>query len=199
VFFGLKHDQNSIQNRQGVLFFIVLNQSFGPLFSAVLLFHEEKPLFIRERASRTYRVLPYYLSRSLAETPWQLLFPIIFGCIVYWMIQLNPGADKFFFFLLVLITHFFTAQGIGLILSASTPSVAIAQAIAPVIVILLMLFGGFYLNSADLWPGIKWIQYISFITYAYRAICINEFSGFLFIFIIIFIYNTLHERKWRPF
>eukprot|EP00123_Amoebidium_parasiticum_P015471 comp22988_c0_seq1/m.36596 comp22988_c0_seq1/g.36596 ORF comp22988_c0_seq1/g.36596 comp22988_c0_seq1/m.36596 type:complete len:647 (-) comp22988_c0_seq1:242-2182(-) len=180
VFWQFGDDQNSIQNRTGALFFITLNQSFGPMFSAMLLFHNEKPIFLRERAAGAYRVSAYYLAKSFAETPVEIFFPIIFGTITYWMLGLQASAAKFFFFLLTLVTHHFTSQGIGLLLSAATPSIQVGQAVGPVLIVLLMLFGGFYLNSDDIWVGFKWIEYISFITYTFRALVINEFEGLTF-------------------
>eukprot|EP00121_Abeoforma_whisleri_P016568 Awhi_evm2s15198 len=69
VFYGLGYDQNGVQNRLGVLFFVTLMQSFGPIIGKVILFHLEKALFIRERTAGVYRVSTYYLAKSSAEFP----------------------------------------------------------------------------------------------------------------------------------
>jgi len=180
VFFHLGHGQSSIQSRSGALFFITLNQTFGPLIGSIILFHLEKSLFMRERSSGTYRVLPYYISRAFAEFPVQIWFPIVFSLIVYWMIDLNSRVDRVLFFMLTLCVHFLTSQSLGLLISAITPSVQVGQGIAPVIVIVFMLFGGFFLNTANVWVGFVWIEYISFIGYTFKALAVNEYAGMTF-------------------
>lgn len=180
VFFGLGNDQNSIQNRTGALFFVSINNCFTALTMASSLFHSEKQVFQRERAAGNYRVSAYYLSKSLSELPVQIFFPIIYTCIVYYMIGFNPSASCFFTFMLVLIVMVLTAQSLGVLISAVSPTFAVAQAIMPFVMILFMLFGGFYLNSANVWPGFYWIKYISFIYYGFQALTVNEYTGLTF-------------------
>eukprot|EP00123_Amoebidium_parasiticum_P016521 comp23474_c1_seq1/m.39234 comp23474_c1_seq1/g.39234 ORF comp23474_c1_seq1/g.39234 comp23474_c1_seq1/m.39234 type:complete len:630 (-) comp23474_c1_seq1:172-2061(-) len=180
IFFGLNDDQNSILNRAGILFFICLILGFGPSLAAIQLFHGEKAVFLRERSGGVYQVLPYYLSKSVAEFPFQIFFPIFFACVVYWMVDFNNLAERFIFFIVGCICQYFTTQGIGIALSAATPTPDIAAAVAPVIVVFFGLFGGFFLNSKDLWSGFVWIQKISFMYYIWRALMVNEFEGLYF-------------------
>ena len=44
-------------------------------------------------------------------------------------------------------------------------------------IIIIMLFGGFYINVTSLWIGFAPIEYMSFIKYAYAALVVNEFTG----------------------
>lgn len=70
----------------GVLFFSILNQSILGTIGVLQVFPLEMPIFIREYGSRAYRVDTYFLGRTLAELPFQVLFPALFGTIVYWMV-----------------------------------------------------------------------------------------------------------------
>ena len=89
-------------------------------------------------------------------------------------------ASRFFVFTLMMLTVILTAQSFGIFLSAISPSLAIAQMLAPTITVLLMLFGGFYLNMDNIFAGFKWIEIFSFMQYCYTALMINEFEGLEF-------------------
>jgi len=147
IFYRLGYDQKNVQDRSGVLFFMMLNQAMGALFGSMVVFlNSEKPVFMRERGSKTYRVSSYYLGKSLAEIPNQIFFPILFGAIAYWICNLNPAVDRFFMYLLILICVNITAQSLGMLIATIAPSPDVANALAPIITTLLMLFGGLYIN-----------------------------------------------------
>jgi len=43
--------------------------------------------------------------------------------------------------------------------------------------VILLLFGGFYVNKDTIPDALSWIEYISHIQWAFTALCINEFEG----------------------
>lgn len=61
------------------------------------------------------------------------------------------------------------SASIGFVLSAISPSVVVANAIGPPILIILVLFGGFYINVSSLPVGSDWVQYISFIAWGFKV------------------------------
>jgi len=63
------------------------------------VFQTEKAIFMREKQSSLYTTLPFYLSKLIGEFPIQMLPPFIYGAIAYWMVNLNPQADRFFIFM----------------------------------------------------------------------------------------------------
>jgi ABC-type multidrug transport system ATPase subunit len=180
VFFGVNNGPTGVQNRVGAIFFIILNQTFSTLFPVLNVFPSEITVFKRERASRMYRVSTYYLSRNIADLPVQFILPIIFSSIVYWMIGFRATAGAFFTFIAFTIIIVFASQSLGLAISAASPNITVANIIAPLIVIVFALFGGFYSNTQSFWGGISWIQYISFINYAFKGLMQNEFKGLVF-------------------
>ena len=58
-----------VQNIRGLLFFYVMNTSFSAIFGSINIFSQERPVFIRERLSNTYRTSAYYMGRSFAYLP----------------------------------------------------------------------------------------------------------------------------------
>ena len=153
---GREYDQKSSRDREGVLFFVTLNQAFIALQTTVLLFHSEKQVFNRERNAGAYRVSSYFTAKTLADTPLSLGSSLLHCIILYFMVGLNvTSGAQFFIFILFLLINIATAQSFGIMISAASPSLPVAQALAPTITILLMLFGGFYLNTDSIWVGFR--------------------------------------------
>ena len=44
-------------------------------------------------------------------------------------------------------------------------------------VLVIMLFGGFYVNSDRIPIGVRWIKYLSFLYWGYGALLVNEYRG----------------------
>jgi hypothetical protein len=53
----------------------------------------ERPTFLREYANGMYGVTAYYLAKSTADLPFQIIYPCIVTTIIYWMVRsLTPSA-----------------------------------------------------------------------------------------------------------
>jgi ABC-type multidrug transport system permease subunit len=52
----------------------------------------------------------YFIAQTILEIPIIIVESIVFGVIMYWMCGLNPEANRFIYFLLMLIVyaHLFT-------------------------------------------------------------------------------------------
>jgi ABC-type multidrug transport system permease subunit len=63
------------------------------LMGTILVFQQERPVFLREQANKMYSVTAYYLAKILIETPILALTPMIFALIVYFGIGLTITAS----------------------------------------------------------------------------------------------------------
>uniref|UniRef100_A0A6B2L0A8 ABC transporter domain-containing protein n=1 Tax=Arcella intermedia TaxID=1963864 RepID=A0A6B2L0A8_9EUKA len=179
IYFGIKLDQKSIQNRMGAIFFIITNQAFGG-FPLLSLFLEERELFKRERAGGLYNALPYYLAKLLTELPILLFYPIFFSSIAYWMIGFRPEADKFFMFCLSIIVMNFTTSSLFVLVGSIVPNIQLANVFAPLVLVLFMIFGGFFLNADNIPSYYVWLKYLSFFKWTYEVLLVNEMKGLHF-------------------
>jgi len=169
----------AIQGRTGVLFFVMINTAFAQSFT-VGMFIEERSLVNRERASGIYSIGPYFISRSLIDTPFQIIQTILFSAIMYWMSGLNPAADRFFIYLAICIANTLCAAGFFSLIAAVSPNTEVGNILSPVTTVLLFLFAGYYLNANSIPDWWIWIYWISYFRYSYPAMLINEFSGSTF-------------------
>lgn len=190
IFFGLilgalysesGYNQKSIQDRTGLLFFLTINQTFGNMIGVLNSFTNEKVVVERERASNSYHVSAFYLSKFFAEIPFNMLGPIFTGSIVFWMAGLGAGSVmNFVVFLLMLIAIGFVAIGLGMIIACLAPDVETAISLGPISVVLMILFGGFYINIESLPVWLQWVQYLSLMRFAFEGLAKNEFDSVTF-------------------
>jgi hypothetical protein len=59
------------------------------------VFCAELPVFLREHFNGMYRVDVYFLSKILAEVPVFAALPLIFTCVTYYLVGLNPNVLRF--------------------------------------------------------------------------------------------------------
>lgn len=166
-----------VQDELGILFFVCIFSAFGAMFQALNTFPTDRAVVNRERASKMYHVMPYYVARFICDMPTRVGQGLLFGCIVYWIVGLNPAASAFFVFCALLIVEGLAAQGFGICISAVCPNEKVAFAIAPAITIVLILVGGFYVNQDAIPVWISWLKYLSHLYWAYMGLTINNFAG----------------------
>lgn len=152
-----------IQNRFGALFFMVLHVAFLAL-SSLPTWHEDRLLFVRERASGVYGTAAYFLSVVAFDfLPLRLAPPLAFAGLAYWMIGLNTSSLLHpLRFLLAMALGNTTASSLSLAIGAATESTAVANLVGSLAMLGSMLLGGFLLSRQQL-PG--WLQVASRLSY----------------------------------
>ncbi|XP_045170130.2 protein white-like [Mercenaria mercenaria] len=177
IYLQLDVDQEGVQNINGVLFLIVTNMTMSNLFGVLNSFPLETPIFLREYATGLYRVDIYFLCKSLAELPLYTIIPVMFCAITYWMVGLYATVEAFLVFTGVILLVANTSVSFGYIVSAAANSVSTALVIASTVMIPLLMFGGFFLNSESIPVYFIWLEYLSWFNYAYELIAINQWDN----------------------
>ena len=166
-----------VKNRMGATFFIVTNQVMANL-SAIELFLKERVLFIHENASGYYHVSTYFIAKLACDLiPLRTIPSILFSCIVYFMIGFQHTVEKFFIFYFAIFITTTCGAAFCFLLSASVEVFAIANLLAAMAFVLMMVFGGFLVEISSVVDFLSWIKWISIFRYSINIININEFSG----------------------
>ena len=63
--------------------------AFNSIQNIILIFPDERPVFLREVNNNMYSVSAYFFGKVIAELPASILTPVIYGCIVYFSIGLS--------------------------------------------------------------------------------------------------------------
>jgi len=177
VWFRMPETEATINDRVGNLFFSCIFWGFFTMLSATYAFPTEKAVIRKDRSSGAYRLSAYFLAKSTAEIPLDVIYPIVWGSIVYWLVGLNPNIDRFFIYLFLLVTNVLLAQSFGLAISVAVMNVQKATVLASVVMLASLMVAGFYVATENLPSWIRWVQYLSFIVYSFAALMLNEFNG----------------------
>lgn len=159
VYLRMPRDQDSIQNRTGIIFFSAMNASFGAPIGVSQAIPKELRVVRRERAANMYGVLPYYLAVFTASLPLELIPGIFFSTVLYFMANLRPGGQFFLIYTGVQMLHYFVGCALGMVISASITDVALAPQIAPAITVLFLLFAGYLINDDSIPQWLMWLKY----------------------------------------
>jgi ABC-type multidrug transport system permease subunit len=92
----MKGTLEGVVNRNGCLYFILLGITFNATQTIILLFPEERPVFLREISNKMYTVSSYFFGKLIAEIPGTIVVPIMNSSIVYYYLGFNTNtSDKF--------------------------------------------------------------------------------------------------------
>jgi len=167
----------SVRDVIGVLFFVNIQQSFNAQNTVLRLFPTERALMQRERGCGTYRMLPYFLAKSAGDLVAVFVLPVGYAVIIYFSVGLRRELGSFLWYLLLSLTTVFTGQSLGLLVSIAVPDLALANCVSFVLVLFIMLFGGFYVNVDRIPEWISGVRYASYMYWAFSGMVINEFGG----------------------
>jgi ABC-type multidrug transport system permease subunit len=90
-------------------------------------------------------VTSYLFAKFITEIPFNVTPPFLFAIISYWIIGLNPLAERFVNFFLIVMYYALTAITLGMAVGAIVPNVDAATALGTPCMIIAILFGGYYM------------------------------------------------------
>lgn len=178
IYLRIDHSEKTgVKNRLGVIFFVVTNQIMGNL-SAIELFLKERVLFIHENASGYYHVSTYFIAKLVCDLiPLRIIPSILFSVLVYFMIGFQATVEKFFVFYLGILSTTLCGSAFCFLLSASVEVFGIANLLAALAFVLMMVFGGFLVEISSIVSFLSWIKWVSIFRYSSNILTINEFDG----------------------
>lgn len=179
--FYLKTDNNytqdDVMNINGCIFFAIVSLSLDSIFPILNVFPSEVPIFVREYGSKLYRVDIYYLSKIIVEIPIHIINPALFMTILYWMSGLVYEKIQYLTAIGISVLVANAAAGFGYVISAGAPSITAALALAPLLLMPLMMNGGFFLNNRTVPVYFLWLKYSSWFMYSNELMILNQWAN----------------------
>ncbi|KAK7345195.1 hypothetical protein VNO77_15769 [Canavalia gladiata] len=162
------NNPRDLQDQAGLLFFIAVFWGFFPVFTAIFTFPQERAMLSKERAADMYRLSAYFLARTTSDLPLDLILPVLFLLVVYFMAGLRLSLGPFFLTILTVFLCIVAAQGLGLAIGATLMDLKRATTLASVTVMTFMLAGGFFVQRVPIF--FSWIRYMSFNYHTYKLL-----------------------------
>eukprot|EP01018_Ginkgo_biloba_P026515 Gb_28917 [translate_table: standard] len=148
--------QQDVMNAMGSMFGAVLFIGVNNASSVQPVVDVERTVFYREKAAGMYSPLPYAFAQVLIEVPYIFAQSVIYGALVYSMIQFDWTAVKFFWFFFIMFFTFLYFTYYGMMTVALTPNANIAAIVSSAFYGIWMLFCGFLIPRLKIPVWWRW-------------------------------------------
>jgi ABC-type multidrug transport system ATPase subunit/branched-subunit amino acid transport protein len=163
----MPYTENTVMDRAGFIFFFMTFWFFMTLFQGMMQFLPERTIILKERASGSYRLSAYFLSKTISELPIRLSLPFLYLVISFPMSSLAPTVKTFFEVVGVQLLSALAGESIGVFIGTITLDYEKAMVIATLVSMILMLTGGYFVQNLPTF--VHWIRFISPFKYSYDS------------------------------
>ncbi|KAL4512260.1 hypothetical protein ABPG72_005262 [Tetrahymena utriculariae] len=166
-----------INDRNGIMFMDMMNNFMNAMMGIIISYPSERLVFLKEENCKMYTPLAYFLGKFITEFFMNLLLPLLYGSIIYYMVGYSTQEEsQFWIYIATLVLLSFCGSGVGLTIGVMFQDVRTSTAITPAFVLPLILFCGMFKQRTDYASWIGWIQYVSPFSYAFECLIRNEYK-----------------------
>jgi ABC-type multidrug transport system permease subunit len=146
---------------------------FSTALPTLIMFPEERPVFIREYSTNHYNVVSYFLSRLGLETFLTAIQILVVSILTYFMIDFQLSFGWHF---MILYSLAMTSTALAMVLGSTVEDPKLAAEFLPMILVPQILFSGFFIATELIPVWLRWLQYLTPFNYAVKLYVELEFA-----------------------
>lgn len=179
VWHNIGNNQLSVKKRVPSLFFACVTQGIVAALQSINSFPAERAVMLRERSAGTYYVSSYFMAKTAKDFATNIWQPILFTCIVYFLIGYQIRADKFFLYMMFMVLDTFAATSLATAVTCCFVSIEMSTVVLASLLEMSRLYGGFFTSPLQLLqaPDWKFADALSYLKYAFVGVALNELQG----------------------
>ncbi|EFX86599.1 ABC protein, subfamily ABCG [Daphnia pulex] len=176
LYWQVGDDAAFIFNNAGMIFFNQIFILYVALVPTILTFTLERKVLVREYLNNWYSLKAYYLAKTLADIPFQIILPLVYMVIVYFMTGQPIDFERFSMLSVITIWISLIGQGFGLFFGAIF-SIDVATFIAPIAAIPFLLLSGFFVHLNHIPSNLRWLTYFSVLRYGFEGSMLSVYDN----------------------
>ena len=179
VWHNIGTDQLSVKKRIPSLFFACVTQGIVAALQSINSFPAERAVMLRERSAGTYYVSSYFMAKTAKDFLTNIWQPMLFTCIVYFLIGYQVKADKFFLYMMFMVLDTFAATSLATAVTCCCVSIEMSTVVLASLLEISRLYGGFFTSPLQLQAAPNWrfADALSYLKYAFVGVALNELTG----------------------
>ncbi|KAK4780230.1 hypothetical protein SAY87_016336 [Trapa incisa] len=158
------------------LFFGLVHMMFNG-FSELPIMISRLPVFYKQRDNLFHPAWTWSISSWILRIPYSVIEAVVWSCVVYYTVGFAPASSRFFRFMFLLFVMHQMALGLFRMMAALARDMVIANTFGSAALLIIFLLGGFIIPKADIKPWWIWGFWVSPLSYAQRAVSVNEFTA----------------------
>jgi ATP-binding cassette subfamily G (WHITE) protein 2 len=175
IYFNLPLTVSSSSDRLSAISLIVLLQSFMA-FDQLLLFPKERGLYLHESNGGMYTTSVFYWAKTIVESITIVMFALMCACISYEMFGLDDSADGRISYYIIVVAVTMAGAAFLTMIGSVCKTFEQTNALAIVLLVVLMMFDGNWINRRNIPAYYRWLPEVSFLGYAVEAAVASDFK-----------------------
>ncbi|KAB8201683.1 ABC-2 type transporter-domain-containing protein [Aspergillus parasiticus] len=176
IFYNMPQDSSSMFRRNLLIFYGLMINVWTAALEILTLYSKRKIVEKHVRYA-LYHPSMEALASIAMDIPFKLVNAVCINVTLYFMCNLRREPGPFFFFYLLAFTITITMSMFFRFLASVTKTISQALAPCAIVILGLMLYGGFIIPQAYLDDWIGWLRWINPLFYVQESLSLSEFVG----------------------
>lgn len=159
MYLNLETRTTELVQYSGAIFFSIWAVLFGVVGSTGLIAADRRQSFEQVKNGIISPII-FCVGQFIATIPYNLACALVFQSIFHWLTDINPSGESFIYGILLSAGHLSVMEAIMYLVVEIVKDGMLSVTMAMVVLGMLFLFPGFFIQVKEMPAWISWISYI---------------------------------------